>query len=187
GCEVFVKRGTYVVTTGNMSPAAGVTIAGEGHGSVIRAANGLNASIFNLTNGNVVIQDIRVDGNGANQSGGNAIRINADYATVCRCFIQDAADWGVLCFEAANHCIVTNNKLYASSPTTFVPTGGVELYGAAYCTVAENVITDARSNGVYLANRTTDCHHNTVSANSVASCKHAGVFAELGARDNAIN
>jgi parallel beta-helix repeat protein len=154
---------------------------------VIRAGNGVNTAIFNLANDNLVLEDLRIDGNGSNQSGGNAVRINADYVTVCRCFIHDAADWGVICFEAASHAIVTGNRLYATNPSSFTPGGGVELYGAAYCSVAENIITGARSNGVYLANRTTECHHNTVSGNSITACKHAGVLAELGARDNAIN
>ena len=62
GHTIFVKAGTYQIRKGNMRPAQGVRIVGEGWGTHIQAANGVNANIFVADNDNIVFEALRIDG-----------------------------------------------------------------------------------------------------------------------------
>src|SRR4051812_26926408 len=75
---IFVKRGTYEIQSGNMHPAAGVRILGEGYGTHIRAKDGLNSDLFQIQHDNVTLESLRIDGNQPNQvpSSGHCVKLD---------------------------------------------------------------------------------------------------------------
>ncbi len=71
GGEVFIKRGTYQITRA-ISLRSLVYMDGEGPGSVLRMANGTGLDSVLLLSGlnDVVVCDLAIDGNKANQTSG---------------------------------------------------------------------------------------------------------------------
>src|SRR3954469_16719813 len=166
---ILVKRGTYVVTGasgafGALNPAAGVRLIGEGYGSYIRLADGANTSVFGITNPNVVLENLRIDGNQANQAfaSGDTVAFGptpVDGGIVSRCHITGANGYNLVAFSGCTRMLFSENIVYDSRKE------GIELHGAFGCTIVGNVVRGAGVNGILLwvAGQTaSECAYNTV-------------------------
>lgn len=116
GARVHVPEGTYLVSTGAryyaLAPAAGVTI--EGPGTIKLAANqGVGVKVFTVTQDDVTISGITVDGSSANQSvesnlQRHGILVQADRFRLTGAHVTNMAGDGVL-FTGASDGSVTDN------------------------------------------------------------------------------
>jgi parallel beta-helix repeat protein len=184
-----VRAGLYTIQNGRMSPAPGVLIAGAGYGTHIVARNGLDTSIFTIDKSNVALENLRIDGNGANQTPStlNCVRFTATRCRISNCFVQDAAGYNIVGFPGASQIVIEGNHSYSTSPGKVYPSEGIELQGTTYCSVVGNTVTGVHNNGILLWNSSGDCHHNTVMGNTVRDCRVSGIHLEDGAHDNVVN
>jgi parallel beta-helix repeat protein len=169
-----------------MSPAAGVVVTSGGHGTVIRARDGLSKDIFRITADRVVLDKLHIDGNAPQQTHGNCIWFSSKNGRITDCFLQDAFDLTIFGDSGAAHWLLQGNRCWSTDPAKARPWGAIELRGAAYCSVVGNTIEDMRSTGIYLIGGTSECHHNTLAANTVRGCGNSAVLVEDGAHDNAV-
>jgi parallel beta-helix repeat protein len=184
GNTIFVKAGLYQIEKGDMRPAQGVRIIGEGWGTHIQAANGLNSNLFVAENDDIMFESLRIDGNGANQklASGNCIYFGACVGGGVRgCWVQASPGYNIVCFPGASHIVIAEN---------FVSDGleeGIELQGASSCSVVGNIISNHTENGIYLWNSSGDCSFNAVVGNTVSgSTEWNGIQVTDGAHDNTI-
>lgn len=180
---IVVTRGTHVVQAGNMRPAPGVRIVGEGYGSHVRLANGVNRSLFVIGSDNVVLQGLRIDGNGPNQAlaSGNCVYFDAVRGgRLLDCHVHDAAGYNVVAFPGASRIAIANNHVYNARQE------GIELQGASHCTIVGNVVSGIVGNGILLWSSTGTCAHNTVVGNVVESSGGFGIQVTDRAHDNTI-
>ena len=183
GSTIFVKRGTYEVKSGNMRPAAGVRIYGEGHGSHIRSADGMNRNLFLVQANNVVIESVRLDGNKAGQTSiaGNCVYLDGiQGARILNCYVHDSPNYNIVMFPNTSRCTVQGNHVWGATQE------GIELMGGAHCSVVGNVVWDCGGQGIFLWNHVGgDCRYNTVSGNTVQGCTF-GIQVTDGAHDNVV-
>jgi parallel beta-helix repeat protein len=187
---IQVRPGNYPIKNGVMNPAAGVVIQGSGYGTHLRAVNALNKAIFRVYGDHVVIRDLRIDGNGANQnqSSSNCVAWRGAYGKLLDCFIHDASGYNVVGEPGADHWVVEGNQSYSTLGTSIaVPREGIELQGVSYCAVVGNVVEGVAQNGILLWNSSGDCGFNTVAGNTVRGCRRAGIGLEDGAHDNSVS
>src|SRR4051795_10622595 len=105
---IEVRPGTYTVNQGHISPAPGVLITGAGYGSVIRSKDGLDANVFQISNDYVVLENLRVDGNGGAQSfrTGNCVMFDSNHGVVRNCFVHDAAGYNIVGFPGSADWVI---------------------------------------------------------------------------------
>lgn len=189
GSRVTVRGGVYTIAR-RMQPRAGVSIVGEGHGTLVRARDGLDANILQITADFVTIEALRIDANAAGQS----IPCNAVAFFGCRggrvahCVVQDASGYAVVGF-AATELLVEANHVFGGPAAggPIYPKVGIELHGGTHCRIVGNLVTGARTHGIYLWNATGDCAFNTVAGNVAHANGGAGILLQDGAHDNTVS
>jgi parallel beta-helix repeat protein len=182
GSVIQVRRGRHDVR-GQMDPADGVVIRGEGWGSHIRLLDGRNVSVFRITHDGVELENLRIDGNGARQrlASGNAVHFSGVRGgAVRRCFVEAAAGYNIVAFPGSSGLAIVGNRSERARQE------GIELQGASRCVIEANQVRDCRINGILLWNSDGDCGFNTVRANVVVGSGAFGLLVQDGAHDNAI-
>lgn len=183
GVTIFVKSGTYLVQN-TMRPRAGVRILGEGFGSHIRLADGRNTNVFIAQEDNIVFENVRIDGNSANQatpSGDTIYYAPSKGGRVSGCWVHDSAGYAIVLFPGVTHTIIEANHISNSDEM------GVELQGASYCTVSGNVISDCGLTGIYVWNSTGVCELNAIIGNTITGCNYCGIQVTDNASYNTIS
>ena len=117
--SIYVKGGTYEITSPITILSSGVTIKGESRvNTIIKTANGANCHAVVIGDGatvlnDIVIEDIQIDGNKANQTeivngiwlkGGSAANIT--FSSILNCYIHDCARYGIY-LKYSENCIIT--------------------------------------------------------------------------------
>ena len=182
GSTIFVKRGVYEIQVGNMSPAAGVRILGEGYGSHIRARASLNRNLFLLQRDNIVVEALRLDGNKAQQTSiiGNCVYLDGiQGARVLNCYVHDSPNYNIVGFPGTRRAVIQGNHVYNATQE------GIELMGGSYSSIVGNIVWDCGGQGIYLWNHTGDCKFNTVTGNTVQGCTF-GIQVTDRAHDNVV-
>jgi parallel beta-helix repeat protein len=166
-----------------MRPRRGVRIIGEGYGSHIRSADGMNRNLFILEEDHIVFENVRIDGNGANQglASGNCIYVDGTKGCrVSNCWVHESPGYNIVLFPGSTHCVVENNFVYDSREE------GIELQGASYCTVVGNDVFNCQQNGILLWNSAGVCAFNAVVGNTVRGSGGFGIQVTDNAHDNTI-
>jgi polygalacturonase len=99
GGRVFFPAGTYIVGA-TLNIKTNVTLAGTGMGTVLKAANSLNANLISTTGASQIffagIRDMRLDGNKANNTSGITLLLRQAHTWYVRgVHIKDSADVGL--------------------------------------------------------------------------------------------
>jgi len=123
--RIYVRGGTYTISSTITISSSDVLIQGEGMNStIIKIANGANINAITIKSGlsNIVIANIQIDGNKANQTSGNGILINGtDTANVTNCailncYLHDIYGVGIRGYYTKNciisECIIANCGFY---------------------------------------------------------------------------
>jgi hypothetical protein len=127
GGSVYLMEGTYIVD-GSINLPSNVTLVGAGQGTVIKLKNAINASVnaisnSDTTNGNnsISIQNLRLDGNKANNSSGTQEAISfvkvgstsssTTGASVSNVIIDSFLTDGININFASGNISIVNNQL----------------------------------------------------------------------------
>ena len=186
GGAVILLEGQYNIS-GQINLATGTALMGQGRGTVLRVPNGHNVAINMIVGSGidrVLIKDLMVDGNRANQAAGVMHGIYFDtvtYSKVESCWVEGLRDDGIHLQGSSDYNTITGNTcrdnyavgIYvASSDSNTIdgntcegngPTGhGIWLASSDYNTVVGNVSSGNRE-GIYL---TAACNSNTIDGNT---------------------
>ena len=139
GVEVHLPPGTYWCKSTVVIPT-GCTLVGSGAGTVVKAADGLNADVIANDSAATAVQirDLKVDGNRANQTtAGNGINLDSsDDAVIANVVVSNCYDDGILLTDCARP-ILTGVAALSNG------VHGVHLAGSSYA--SGSVV--ARDNG----------------------------------------
>lgn len=121
GGKIFIKNGTYVLTSTPTIATKYITMEGEGRNAVLKIANNTQKNILNITNNWCVIKNISFDGNNANNTNvvgdyttQNGIYISGANATnilITDCYIYNTCHEGIHVYNGAKDVIISNNFL----------------------------------------------------------------------------
>ncbi|MCK4891372.1 MAG: right-handed parallel beta-helix repeat-containing protein, partial [Candidatus Pacebacteria bacterium] len=148
------------------SPSDNVELSGVGKSTIIQLANSYNANInilYDLGHSGIVISNLTVDGNQANQASGNIYPINLSSTTinsiVKNCWITGTSN-GTFGVIIRNKSITSNCYFYGnhSNSTGLWISGNDNI-------VTENIFTGPMAAGIYEQNS----NNNTITGNSFYS------------------
>jgi parallel beta-helix repeat protein len=184
GGKVYLAEGTYTVNA-SISIPNNTTLAGAGAGTVITIPNGHDANLDVITNTDqvngtgVTIQDLKIDGNRANQTTGtmNGISFNnmgsgsgstaVAGATIDNIRVSNLRSRAFQ-FVDSNNNIITNNTVINGSN---LGGSGVRLSGSDYNIISNNT-TQYGASGIELDSGS---DYNTVTGNSIISAATTGM------------
>ena len=172
GGTVMLLEGQYNIT-GSINLATLTTLMGQGAGTVLRVPNGFNANlnvISAVSINRVIVADLRIDGNRANQAAGimNGIYFNTvTYSTIARCWVENLRNDGIILVTSSNNTVAGN---------TYQSNGRRGIY--LNISSNNNTITgnNCQSNvfeGILLS---TSSNNNTITGNTYQSNGRRGIY-----------
>lgn len=192
--RVYLFAGTYTIN-GSISIPNNTTLAGAGAGTVITIPNSTNASFTAITNSaasgsasGIVVQDIKLDGNKANQSAGSyamyAILFNGvGSSTLPGGKIMNvwAVDWysnGVAVWTGAGIYITNGTRNTVSNVVVQGGTNnGLTISASTYNTVTGSDFSGNKY-GVVLAG-----NNNTITGNTASGNTANGIYVTSGSQN----
>ena len=113
GGSVILLEGTYSIT-GPINLASNVALIGQGPGTVLRVPNAFNANL-NVVSASgvsrVVVANLRIDGNRANQTAGimNGVYFyNVTYGEIRSCYLENLRGNGIALYRSSNNTVSGN-------------------------------------------------------------------------------
>jgi len=118
GGRVFVKEGTYNLAAKLVILLSNVTLQGQGASTILHLDNTVNQSVLEIGNGadaytDIVIRDLKIEGNSANQTGGYGIhaRVASDKIQILNCLISDTKWAGIYLEGGLTRPVVRGNRI----------------------------------------------------------------------------
>jgi len=120
GGKVFIKEGTYLLSTPIVIEKSDITLVGESWATILKVADGANCDAIVVgkygypfpTYYRNTIANLGIDGNKANQAAAATLHgivvYRNDYTVVENCYIHDVDGTGIR-FYATNRCIMRGN------------------------------------------------------------------------------
>ncbi|MGB2787596.1 MAG: right-handed parallel beta-helix repeat-containing protein, partial [Candidatus Saccharimonadaceae bacterium] len=182
GKKVILLAGTYTVDA-SISVPNNTTLTGVGTGTVIAIPNNFNASINAIVNTDtttgtgITINDLKIDGNKANQTSGTQRGISIDTAintTIADTTVQNMRSDGMYVTDYSNSIKITDN-IFADNGSAGLSLDQYEYYA----TITGNIMRDNGGVGLYALR----LESSTVSGNVFEANTTTGVYAE-NASDN---
>ncbi|MFC4305811.1 right-handed parallel beta-helix repeat-containing protein [Cohnella boryungensis] len=178
GGKVLLMEGLYTVS-GSILLNSNVTLEGVGAATVIKLRNSHNANVniisnADTTNGNrnILIRDLLIDGNKANQTSGTMLGIYlsiVEYCTVEQTKITNLRNDGIS-ISGSNYNTITGNA--CSSNTT----AGITISSGNNNTIIGNTCISNTGNGIYIFIG----NNNTITDNTCSSNTANGINASDG-------
>ena len=201
GGTVYLMEGTYIID-GEILPNNNVTIAGAGKATIIKFKDSIGVNthaIYGISKSRLVIRDLKIDGNKANNTGlaDNGIYMGSvgsgsgataiPGVTINSVEIVNMAQYGIYMNSTINST-VTNSTVTASANTGIYMTsmtnntivnnnvlgsGGVGIYvlGGTGGNITSNIVEGSTSNGIQVASGS----RIAVTGNSVKSSTDNGI------------
>lgn len=168
GGTVYLMEGTYTIDT-TIALNTKTRLIGAGPGTIIKLKNGINANFDAITISSkheVVIRDITVDGNKANNSSGNQDGIYAfasgsatqSGVSISYVTVTNFRNHGIDITNGKSHK-VTNSSIFSNS------VDGVYLNGATEVTISDNTISSNTQYGIQALGDSSLINDNTMRAN----------------------
>jgi len=153
--NIFVKKGTYEISSPITIMSSGVTIRGESKvNTIIKLANGANCHAIVVGDGatnlsDIVIEDIQLDGNKVNQTatsfgirfwgdvqivGGQAVGYQISKSVIKDCIIKDFLTAGIV-FKRGCDNVISGNIITGSED-------GISFDNPYNCQIINNIIRD---------------------------------------------
>ncbi|MBA7518280.1 hypothetical protein ES705_10349 [subsurface metagenome] len=200
---VILCPGTYWVNN-PISMASGQTLLGGGAGCVIKIRDSKNATLYMIKNsdpvsGNdhIVIKNLKLDGNKANNAAGTQHGIYfakvAPSGTTpgCKiegCFVENFRNYGIYLISSSNNTISGNtcrgnngygiyfftspsNNNIISGNTCLENGGGIQLASSNNSTISGNICLENGDAGIFV---TSSSNNSTISGN-ICSKNHHGI------------
>ena len=177
GGVVYIREGTYTVSSSIAIISSNVTLVGAGAATKIFLANGANVDVISATWGqNIVIANLCIDGNKANQTAASSgIKFtNVENSRISGCRIEKSKDCGVY-LDSSSRNVITNSTVESGGNL------GIYLSSSNNNTVMGNTIESNSSDGIFCSGS----NNNTVMGNTIKSNSSDGIFCN-GANNNTI-
>jgi parallel beta-helix repeat protein len=113
GGVVYIREGTYTVSSSIAIISSNVTLVGAGAATKIFLANGANVDVIVASSAkDIIITNLSIDGNKANQTaGGHGIKfVNVENSTISGCKVEKSYYRGIH-LEGSSNNVITNNNL----------------------------------------------------------------------------
>jgi parallel beta-helix repeat protein len=163
GGKVLIKRGIYSITA-SINLASNIALVGEGPGTVLRIPDGFNADLNVIYGSNVsrvLVANLKIDGNKANNSSGTMHGIylsSVTYSEVRGCWVENMWSYGIYLRSSSNNNIISGNIVQGSGSY------GIRISSSSNNTVTGNIVQGNGSYGIYLDSSS---NNNTVAGNTV--------------------
>ena len=195
GGKVLIKKGTYSITA-SINLASNIALVGEGPGTILRIPDNFNADLYGVIAGSgvnhVLVANLRIDGNKANQTAGTQVGIyftSVTYSEVRRCWVENTRSAAIAFYSDVNHSTIAKNTcrgndgyciyLYSSHNNTVIGNTcqgnsnyGILLGNSNNNTVAGNTCQGNGAHGIYL----TYANGNAVVGNTCQGNGACGIF-----------
>ena len=140
GGSIYLREGTYILSDNVVISKSNVALVGAGSATVLRREDNHNENmrvIYALGKANLLIQNLRIDGNKSNPDNGTTDGIyfeNVDNSKIVDCWIKNMTEVGIY-LRFSNNNIVMMNTIQNDSFS------GVLQVSSSNNIVANNVIT----------------------------------------------
>ena len=173
--RIFVRGGTYTITSTIQISSSDILIQGEGsNNTILKLDNGANCDIIKvLPNGNplnnITIKDIQIDGNKANNTSGNGIvfaggsGIEISRSIISGCYIHDTY------LDGLNLSYFIKGNIGENIITNC--NNGIYIYQSQKSILSLNQL-DSNSRGIYLSNSS----DNVISNNQTSYAGSDGIY-----------
>jgi len=116
GGVVYIKEGTYTITSSITITSSNVSLIGTGYATKIYLDDNVERNCIVIGDGstsyeNILIKDLQIDGNKANQVGtsrGIQVYTNITSSRIEGCWIHDCGGSGIFCYTSCNNVIINN-------------------------------------------------------------------------------
>jgi len=187
GGSIYLREGTYVVGDNIIISKSNVALVGAGASTVIKIEDAKNANmsvIYASGKDNLLVQNLRINGNAVNQTSGTMRGIylyGGKNSKIVDCWVENLREYGIY-LQSSNNNTVTGNTIQGNSldnsnnntitSNTFQGNGqhGIYLTASSNNTVAGNTIQGNDNHGIYLSSSS---DNNTVSINMVVGNSQA--------------
>ncbi len=180
GGVVYVKEGTYTITSSIVINQDNVALFGSGFGTVIYVANGMNDAAIkvSLDPGDAdfcIIADLKIDGNKLNQVNINSHGISttqrASRVTVKNCYIYNCKGNGIY-IEESGQSIITNCYIIVNDGD------GIKVSGSTdECILSNNILQNNEGININCAGALT-----IISSNQLFGGTSGGILIASGDR-----
>jgi len=178
GGKVYLAEGTYIVSGAITIGKSNVTLLGAGASTVIKIKDSHNASInviYASGKSGLLIQNLRIDGNKANQTSGTMHGIyfsSVENSKIVDCWLEDLRSIGIALSSSSNNTVTSNTCQGNGSY-------GIWLGSSSNNTVTGNNCQGNILHGIYLFNLN---YNNAISSNTCQGNNWAGI--QLYSSDN---
>ncbi len=145
GGAVYIREGTYTVSSSIAVPS-NVALIGAGTATKIFLANGANTDVITASGvHNVIIADLRIDGNKTNQTEySHGIEFtNVENSRISGCWVEEIYGYGIY-FVGSSNNVITSNTVRSNSYS------GIALNSSNNNIVMGNTVRSNGLNGIYL-------------------------------------
>lgn len=195
---VYLNQANYEIGT-KLYGRGNMTIRGAGPATVLRLKDGVSNTLLEISNKvGVVVRDLTLDCNKANQTLGNAIVLDSvDHVWLSRLWIKDAKQEGIYAYPmATSYCGVINiDRCFISG----CGDAGIWLNGVDShirgCDIGQNaygIVLEGWSNhlegnkiwgNTYYGLYVKESYHNRVIGNRIDFNKRHGIYCEDGVKE----
>jgi parallel beta-helix repeat protein len=171
GGSIYLREGTYILSDDIIISKSNVSIVGAGASTVLKIKDSKNADmyvIFSSANVNLLIQNLRIDGNRANQTAGymrGIYFVSVENSKIVDCWVENLTESAVFLDIYSNNNTVTGNTCTGTSDD------GIALGGSSNNTVTGNTCT-GNDCGTWLAGS----DNNIISGNTCTGNNWDGIF-----------
>jgi parallel beta-helix repeat protein len=114
GGSIYLREGTYILSDNIIISESNVALVGAGSSTVLKIEDNKNADmrvIYAFGVANLLIQNLRIDGNNANQTTGTTDGIyfeNVDNSKIVDCWIKNLTEVGIFLRTSNNNIVAMN-------------------------------------------------------------------------------
>lgn len=188
GGIVYIKEGTYTITSTINITIDNIVVRGTGRGTIIKIGDGADCDAINLDpavgdniNG-IILQDFKINGNKAEQTA-NGIGITTaemvQYFTLSRLFIEDTRSHGIRCLIPRYGRIIDCSILEAGGDGIKIDKQDFTI--GLFCLIQGNYIYLSGANGINIDG----IAHSIIAENNAVANTTDG-FNIVGGRDGCL-
>lgn len=177
GGSIYLREGTYVVSDNIIISKSNVALVGAGASTVIKIKDAKNANmsvIYASGEDNLLVQNLRVNGNAVNQTSGTMRGIylySVKNSKIVDCWVENLREYGIYLQSSSNNT-VTGNTVQGNS-----------LDNSNNNTITGNTCQGNGQHGIYL----TASSNNTVTGNTIQGNDNHGIYLSFSSDNNMVS
>jgi parallel beta-helix repeat protein len=184
GGSIYLREGIYFLSGNIVISKSNVALIGTGASTVLKIKDTKNADMYVIYasgRGNLLIQNLRIDGNKANQTSGTMYGIyftSVENSKIIDCWVENLTSAGIFFDYSSNYNTVTGNTAQGNSEN------GIYLYNSSnYNTVTGNTTQGNGWDGICLEYWS---DYNTVTGNTTQGNGWDGICLEYWSDNNTV-